>query len=48
MIFKVAQKVTKYLGSFYEKFCHQELKKIAQSGHSGLTVLIRNREKNIF
>ena len=27
MIFKVAQKVTKYLGSFYEKFCHQELKK---------------------
>ena len=40
MFFKKAHhKVTKYLGYFCKKFCHQELSKIAQSGHTGETYL---------
>ena len=32
--FKIAQKVSKYLGHFNEKICFQELSKMAQSGHT--------------
>ena len=31
----MAQKVIKYLGYFGKKIRHQELSKIAQSGHTG-------------
>ena len=34
MFFKVAQKVTKCFGHFSRHICHQELSKIAQSGHT--------------
>ena len=34
-VFQNSQKVTKYLGNFCEKNCHQELSKIVQSGHTG-------------
>ena len=34
MFFKIAAKVTKYLSTFEGKSCHQELDKIAQSGHT--------------
>ena len=33
--FKRAQKVNMHLGYFFKKICHQELSKIAQSGHTG-------------
>ena len=36
-VFKIAQKVAKYLGYFLE-ICRQALSKIAQLGHTGLTV----------
>ena len=36
-VFKIAQKVAKYLGYFLE-ICRQDLSKIAQLGHTGLTV----------
>ena len=32
--FKIAQKVDNNLGCIYSKFCHQELLKIDQSGHT--------------
>ena len=32
--FKIAIKVTKYLGHFCTKICHQGLSKVAQSGHT--------------
>ena len=35
MFSKVAQKVNIYLGNCSEKICHQNLSKIAQSGHTG-------------
>ena len=31
----MAEKVTKYLGNFWKKICHQEFSKIVQSGHTG-------------
>ena len=34
MVFKLAKMVAKHLGFFYMKICRQELKKIAQSGHT--------------
>ena len=34
-VFKTAQKVEIHLGCFCKKICHQELSKIAQSGHTG-------------
>ena len=36
MLFKKAQKVTKYFGHFWRTICHQELSKITQSGHTGV------------
>ena len=35
-VFKIAQKVNKYLGNFCNIICCQELSKIAQSGHTEL------------
>ena len=35
-VFKIAQKVTKYLVRFWEKIYYQELFKNAQSGHTHL------------
>ena len=34
-VFKTAQTVNIHLGYFCKKICHQELSKIAQSGHTG-------------
>ena len=34
MFFRIAQRVAKYLGYFWEKNCHPELSKIAQTGHT--------------
>ena len=34
MFFKVAQKVNVHLGNLSVKICHQNLSKIAQSGHT--------------
>ena len=34
-LFKFVQMFDKYLGYFCTKICHQELSKIAQSGHTG-------------
>ena len=36
--FKIAQKVDNNLGYFCQKFCHQALSKIAQSGHAAFEV----------
>ena len=36
VVFQRAQKVNKYFGNFSKKLCHQNLLKIAQSGHTGL------------
>ena len=33
-VFKIAQKVAKFLGYFCMKICHQDPSKIAQSGHT--------------
>ena len=33
-VFIIAPRVTKYLGYYWKKNCHQELSKIAQSGHT--------------
>ena len=38
-IFKKAQKVTKYLDYFWKKICHRDFSKIAQSGHTGGTLV---------
>ena len=35
-----SQKVTKYLGYFSKKICHQEVSKIAQSGHPAWYALV--------
>ena len=35
VFFKGAHKVNEYLGNLSEKICHQNLSKIAQSGHTG-------------
>ena len=35
MFFKIGQKLTKYLGYFCKKICHQEFSIITQSGHTG-------------
>ena len=35
MFFKIAEKVANKLSYFCEKFCHVELSKIAQTGHTG-------------
>ena len=40
MSFKIAVKVTKYFGYFCKKICHQEMSKIAQSGLTGLGLLV--------
>ena len=37
--FEIAQKVINHLGFFCYKFCCQDLSKIAQSGHTGLTIV---------
>ena len=37
-IFKNGPKVAKYLVYFYKKNCHQDLSKMAQSGHTDLNV----------
>ena len=37
MLFKIAPKVTKYLGYFCNNICYLELSKIVQSHHTGLT-----------
>ena len=37
MFFKIAQKLVIHLGYFCMNIFHQELSKIAQSGHTGLT-----------
>ena len=34
VVLKIAQKVNIHLGYFIKKICHQELSKIAQSGHT--------------
>ena len=34
MFFETAEKVTKHLGYFGNKICHQEIPKIAQFGHT--------------
>ena len=34
MFFKIAQNINKYLGTFNEKLCLQNLSKITQSGHT--------------
>ena len=34
MLSKIAEKVKKHLSILYKKICHQELSKIAKSGHT--------------
>ena len=34
MFLKKAKSVTKFLGYIFQKFCSQELRKFAQSGHT--------------
>ena len=40
MFFRIAKKVSKYLGYFSLQNCHQEISQIAQSGHSDIICIV--------
>ena len=42
MAFNIALKVPKYFGFLCNKICHQELSKLAQSGHTAMPLLSSN------